>query len=55
MIVQEKKGYLAHNTLCYEFRNYFVHLTTLSYKFGPSLNNYINNLSTEVLERKQYC
>lgn len=52
---RKKKGYLAHNTLCYEFQNHFVHLATLSYKFGPSLNNYINNLSTDVLERKQYC
>ena len=45
-------GYLAHKPLfCYKRSNYFVHHTTVSYNFGPSLNNYINKSALRCLKR----
>lgn len=45
-------GYLAHTSLfCYKRSNYFVHHTTVSYNFGPSLNNYINKSAPRCLKR----
>lgn len=59
MIVGEQNlfyGLFGTYHSCYEHPGYFVHHTTISYNFGPSLFIYLyKHLIMEVPKKRQYC
>lgn len=58
MIVRKQNifyGLFGTHHSCYVRPGYFVQHRTISYNFGPSLNNYISILAPQCLKKKQYC